>query len=229
VASHTFDLPLDEGENLICAVIYSGSGGFDFQIVGERGVGLASGDGIDPHRIDFELTADDGTIIERASMPLDLVKPIPAMPTRVDLEEVEPLAVLAEAAVTNFHANHPDQSRWYAGPDDLSAIAWLRQDGTDLLLTVAVTDDVAAEGDACLVVLADDEGQTLHEQRLDATVKNGRRWYRMNVSGTSSVDDVVRLNLRLLDDDGSGIGTKQQLDLGDVDRPASGVRLRLKS
>ncbi|MEM7809696.1 MAG: hypothetical protein AAF561_16420, partial [Planctomycetota bacterium] len=223
VADHTFTMPLKKGRNVVCAIVLSGSGGFDFTLAGERGIGLVTSGGVDPHRLDLELVGDDGTVMTRQSVPLDLADPVPAGLPDVALELTEPVALLGDADVQNFHLKHPDSSRWYGGTDDLSSTVWLRSTGDKVEVIVDVVDDVRHEGDGVVVVIHLEDGSALAaEPKPDQSGRHVALFNRAELPGT------FRLNVRILDDDGQNIGPKQQIDLGDVDAPETGLTQRLR-
>jgi hypothetical protein len=50
------------------------------------------------------------------------------------------MAVLDADDVVSFHAQQPDQSRWYGGDDDLSAVLWAGADHQHVYLVARVRD-----------------------------------------------------------------------------------------
>ena len=140
-------LPLEEGRNVIAVHVLSGSEGFALHYRSQREQAAAAG-GRPPDRLEATLRANGRSVVQQV-VPVSY---LPRLREVVDLDldaplsewlAYEPIAVLDEAAVHNFHEAHPDNSRWYGGPQDLSAIAWMRQAGEATHLVVAVRDDHA--------------------------------------------------------------------------------------
>jgi len=174
------------------------------------------------------------------------------------VDGLEPLAKLGEAHVRNFHQEHPDQTRWYQGEPDLSALLWLRRDGALLHVAVLTTDDdaqfAAEEGgigqhDHLRLVLADDGGvvrELLVARVADrAALAGNRDQVSASVARTGDGPPAgrtfyhVRLpvagwsgrtgRLSVEVADRDGDTLKQTLRFGDPSAPASGSRFRVSS
>jgi hypothetical protein len=185
--------------------------------------------------------------------PLSTTEPLDQLSTWMPLE---PLGVLGEESVKNLWMKEPDTSRWYGGAADLSGKAWLRDSGKTLDLFVAVTDDKQVDapdaahlkqGDSVRMVLADDAGTPLVDltggiiggkPALDQVVKevsfaasrspdagaSAQTLYHFTLPKTIVGAGPFRLNLSVLDNDSTFL--KQTLDLGDVNHPSAGLRLK---
>lgn len=175
LASHTFNLPLKAGRNTIAVAVLSGKGAWEIVFGGPKERQIAVTGGNDPDRVEVNVTSG-GQFLARQVIPLELREPVPALgalPAASPLGgwmSLEPLAELGSDSIRNLWLKEPDSSRWYKGPNDLSALAWLRDDGADLHLAVAVTDDKLvqpvsaqqpASGDSLRVILSDDAGKRL--------------------------------------------------------------------
>ena len=183
LSNQTFELPLRKGRNVLAVMVLSGSGGWNIEFGGPRERTLAQTNSA-PDKLTVTLSAN-GKTLSRQEVPLQLAAPVARIGTATDdytnWQTLEPLAVMGAESVTNFFVKEPDTSRWYKGEDDLSAQVWLRDDGTDLHLFVAVTDDDSVEAlsaaalnksDSLHLILSGDDGLQL----LDKTVGliNGR-------------------------------------------------------
>ena len=173
LADHTFNLPLKKGKNVISALTLSGSGGWKLEFGGPKERELALTAGTDPDRLEVSLVANGKTLSTQV-VPLQINAPIAkieSVPTNLaGWMELQPLAQLDGEAVTNFFVKEPDQSRWYKGEDDLSALVWLRESGANLQIALAVRDENSVEAptvaglkdaDSARVFLRDEGGKTL--------------------------------------------------------------------
>ena len=174
LADRTFELPLRAGQNVISALVLSGSGGWKLEFGGPKERALALSAGTDPDRAVISLVAADGKTLATQVVPLQLEAPVALVakaPQSLDeWMPLQPTAVLGEAEVTNFWVTEPEPSRWYKGADDLSALVWLRESGDNLLLYVAARDDKLVEAknaaeldkaDHLKLTLRDESGVTL--------------------------------------------------------------------
>jgi hypothetical protein len=253
LADHIFELPLRAGQNIIAFQCLSGSAGWSIEWAGPRERALAVSGGVPPDRLHAVLEDEQGRRLAERVLPLELQPAIPALGPTADPKQpeswrfLEPLGLLGEAEVTNRFAGEPDPSRWYQGPEDLSAVVWLREDGERLLLLTVVRDDMREPssgvgptdtGDALRVVFSGLDGKVLVDQTLTAAGKAGanqgearvlmRQWpgmgtvtcYLLPLGSDAVSESAFRLNLRVLDRD-RGL-QKQTLDLGNVDRPKQG-------
>lgn len=178
LADHTFNLPLKKGRNVLSVLVLSGSGGWNLDMGGPKERAIAVSAGTDPDRVVVSMRAGN-RVLARQVVPLKIASPVArtvgATPnTLSQWMPLEPLAILGESNVTNFFVKEPQQERWYHGENDLSALAWLRSDGSMLHFTVAVADvqwikaktpaDLKTS-DSLQIHLQDDNGKTL----LDVT------------------------------------------------------------
>ncbi|MEM6459384.1 MAG: LamG domain-containing protein [Planctomycetota bacterium] len=147
ITGHTFDVPLKAGDNLIAVRVLSGSGAWAFVTGGPEAVDAATHGDRAARRLELTLTQDGG---ELASLTLPLRETATATPLGPrgmpsDMTEWftrQPLAYLGEADMVNPHLVQPDTSKWWAGPQDASALAWAHTtDDRDLVLIVAVRDE----------------------------------------------------------------------------------------
>ncbi|MEM6459794.1 MAG: LamG domain-containing protein [Planctomycetota bacterium] len=141
--AHTFDVDLKRGWNDLEADVLSGSQGWKFLAAGPATVAAARRPESPPDRV--ELTLWEGNPSASAEPLARRVLPVVAVPAVAPSsagDETPPLAVLGAAFVNNPNESHPDTSRWYAGPDDLSAVVGLNAEGASALaLRVEVHDD----------------------------------------------------------------------------------------
>jgi hypothetical protein len=253
LADHLFELPLRAGRNVVAFQCLSGSRGWSIRWAGPRERALAVSGGVPPDRLRVTLVNEEGQKLAERMLPLELQAAVPplgrlARPTQPKAwRSLEPLVVLGEADVTNRFADEPDVSRWYQGEHDLSAVVWLRDDGKQLRMLVAVRDDVhdrasdakaADEADALRIVISDRDGRVLVDQTLPAAAPAAKavramsidraKWsdlgpvtaYLVAISADALGESTFRLSLRIFDSDNHTM--KQTLDLGDVELPSRG-------
>jgi len=258
--SHSFTLPLRAGRNTIAVTGFSGRGGWSVRYAGPKELALFTSGGIDPDRLTVTITDATHTIAQ-ADVPLELQGPVPPLGDIRPANDVqawmplEPLALLSSTEVTNLWVKEPDQTRWYKGQSDLSAIVWARQTPMDLQILARVSDDASvtapapeglAQHDAMRIVLAAADGTPF----LDATggmvngspaVKGSQdaRYaiqridtpqgpvtvYHVTIPRSAIPAEPFRLNLSVLDNDAGYL--KQTLDLGSVGTPQAGPPLSL--
>ncbi|MEM9883468.1 MAG: LamG-like jellyroll fold domain-containing protein [Planctomycetota bacterium] len=141
--AHTFEVDLKRGWNDLEADVLSGSQGWKFLAAGPDTVAAGRRPESPPDRV--ELTLWEGDPSASAEPLARRVLPVVAVPAITPSSAgggTPPLAVLGAESVDNPNASHPDTSRWYAGPDDLSAVVWLTaDDDAPLTLRIAVRDD----------------------------------------------------------------------------------------
>ena len=174
LADHAFTLPLKKGRNIVVVQVLSGSQGWSFDFGGPKERSRALSANNDPDSLAATLSVA-GAVVARQTASLHIQEPVPPLGnTPADQlsawQPLEPLVVLEGDAVKNLFMKEPDSSRWYTGARDLSGTIWLRDDGTNLHLFAAVTDDKLVQpatpaqlpqGDSLRVVLADDAGNKM--------------------------------------------------------------------
>ena len=257
LTNHLFELPLKAGRNVIAAQVQSGSQGWKLSFGGpaER---QAAQSGTLTDAVNVVLKSG-GNVLATQEVPLQISAPIPSLgqiqtPDALNSwMALEPLAVSNADAVTNLFVKEPDQTRWYQGDKDLSALLWLRADGDNLQLFVSVRDDKLVEAktpadlntsDALHVVLARGE-----EILADARAGLIGGTAQMSGKAAGIVARIARdenaeggaatlyrltipkalvgtqaFQLRLTVADNDGFGLKQTFNLGE----ASGIRLRAR-
>ncbi len=129
--------------------VLSGTAGFKLVFGEERDIATAQSGGQPPDRFEATVLSGGFTLAEQV-VPIAYQPPLPTfddLPPDAPLDSWlvhEPLAVLGEREIENGYEAHPDETRWYAGRDDLSAVAWLRDTGEGIDLIVTVRDDAAS-------------------------------------------------------------------------------------
>lgn len=168
LSAHTFDLPLEQGHNVIAVQVLSGSAGFRLVFGGEGDIATVESGGVHPDRIEATLKTAD-RVLATQTLPIIYQTTLPGFAELdrdaplADWLQREPAVVLGEGQIKNFHEAYPDQSRWYAGAADLSAVMWVRDAGQTIDIVVAVRDD--ADGKATNDAAAKTdilEGDALH-------------------------------------------------------------------
>ncbi|GAT32617.1 hypothetical protein TSACC_21016 [Terrimicrobium sacchariphilum] len=258
--SHTFTLPLHAGRNTIAVTGFSGSGGWVVDYAGPKELAIFTSGGVDPDRLTVSIQSA-GQQIARTDIPFQVQGPVPPLGDIANPDQpagwlpLEPFALLGSSELTNLWVKEPDQSRWYTGEKDLSAIVWTRQTTESLhiflsvmddRMTAASTSDQLPQNDAVRLVLAGADGKPV----LDATggLVNGsaasigskeatfaiqreestsiaRITYHITIAKSSLPSQPLRLNLSVLDNDAGYL--KQTLDLGQVSQPKAGPLLNL--
>ncbi len=249
LADHLFNLPLKKGQNVISALVLSGSGGWKLEFGGPKERALAQSGGTDPDRVEISLVTN-GKVVSTQVVPLQIEAPIPSVGAALPQNPaqwmpLQPLAQLGEAQITNFFVKEPDQSRWYRGEKDLSALVWLRESGANLHLAVAVTDDQLVEAKTVAQLAAHDNLRALVRDEngkplVDVTaglvasqaqssgtrgvfaqiVREGdRTFYTLTMPKTLVGSAPFRLSLAIGDNDSNFL--KQKLDLSE----GAGLRL----
>jgi hypothetical protein len=143
---HLFDLHLKKGLNLLVCKVLSGSQGFTLAIGSPDEIEGASG-------TSTRNTAQLTYRFDKSSIVSDVVRiaylrPVePLGNLKIDSpldawERFVPNIVLGDRNVVNLHFKDPDASLWWKGYSDLSAVAWLRGDASNLYLVIQVTDDI---------------------------------------------------------------------------------------
>jgi hypothetical protein len=255
-ADHPFDLPLHAGRNLIVVEVLAGKLGWQLNYSGPKE--LAAAMGRDPDQLKVTIAADNTTLAQQ-TFPLQLQPSLPALtagekPDQLETwRPLEPLVVLGSGSIKNLWFQEPDQSRWYKGDTDLSATAWLRDDGTHLQLYVAVTDDKLvqattaaglSQSDSLRVVLAGDDNKPLLDltcglvanqtatqgdlkgATCDVTRRDAdsQTLYLVTIPKSLVGTNPFRLNLSVSDNDDGYL--KQTLEAGDVSHPQNGLRVK---
>jgi len=261
IASHPFTLPLKKGRNIIVVEVLSGSGGWSLDFGGPKERQIALTGGNDPDHVTVIMTAA-GKVLARDTASLQVQGPVPPLGDINDTAKLEnwmplePLAVLDAAAAHNLWMKAPDQSRWYGGGKDLSAIVWLRDDGEKLHLFAAVTDDKLVQAtapeklpqcDSLRVVIANDQGKPIADSTVglvnNSAALIGTKLANVSVArqekpgeGPATLYHVTMprstlgtqpLRLSLSIADNDAGYLKQTLDLGDVSNPINGDRFIL--
>ncbi len=157
VLTHVFTAHLNQGHNLLAVRVLSGSAGWQLISGGPQAIASArrERDGV-----------YDGAIVELHQGKRLLahenvrIEMLPAVAPAGDGRQWEPTAPeSALGAVQNFHDKNPDTAKWYKGPADLSGRVWVRtRSDDDLMVAVAVRDDIATPGDYVVLRLAWGEG-----------------------------------------------------------------------
>ncbi len=240
ITAHVFDMPLRAGWNLIAVRVLSGSAGWLLASGGPEAVGAALHSDAPPRRVEVTLTGPDGAERARrvAAVPEPMIAPpLPegGLPTAASgWFTRQPLAKLGEAELINEHLVQPDQSRWWAGEADLSALAWAYSDEQSLWITLAVRDDKHVDGaDAVRVVLQPIDpgltsqasagvtfatpgaaepgydGQQTGTWKIKRDKARGLTWYHLQAPRAALGGPGANLVLEVHDDD--GWGAKQRL------------------
>ncbi|MEM7809018.1 MAG: hypothetical protein AAF561_12990, partial [Planctomycetota bacterium] len=237
LADHQFSADLKQGVNVLCGVVLSGSSGFDFRFGGPNEVALAGGE--PPiNRLSLRLVDNDGQTITQGTWPMQLIAPIPGLGDAEpgdsqSWKHLPPAAVLGAEQVANPNEKHPDTTRWYGGPDDLSAKLWVRDDplNSRVLVVAAVTDDHKHEGDAASIAIVSNDGAVPMEVDLQrAGSVDGRQVWLAELARSDLPAGGFRLFATITDDDGTfdGVeGPKQTIHLGDAGTFLSGLPLIL--
>ncbi|MEM6391531.1 MAG: LamG domain-containing protein [Planctomycetota bacterium] len=148
--AHTFEIDLKRGWNTLEADALSGSQGWNLLAASPDTVDAARHATSPPDRVELTLWrgepgGSDGPLATRVV----LVQAVPSIhPVDRDAaaDQTPPTVVLGNEAIENPNESHPDTSRWYGGPDDLSALLWINtttdpaRGGTSLQLRLQITD-----------------------------------------------------------------------------------------
>ncbi len=214
--AHQFDMPLRAGKNLIVARVLSGSQGFRLTCGGPQELAAAKTSAGPGDDLSLSLKVGDQTIA-RQRVALSRRTVLGASPAPFDgpiaaLGHDEPAGDLLEGQITNEWAKQPDSSKWYKGPDDLSASVWAYADTRSLQVLVAVRDDTPRAGDDVRLSIAtpDHAIRTLAASDAKAAVTRtagpgGTMWYRFTIRRTTISSNVVSINVEVVDDDFGGV------------------------
>lgn len=144
--THTFDIPLKAGDNLLSVKILSGSQGWRF-LVGspDELASLSTGRPLQPG-LTLTLRGPDNAPLATRFAPIEFVPEIPSRPQPAPLDHAAwqrllPTAHLGPDHIQNDYQKEPDATRWYRGETDLSATLWLADTPNATILDLAVTDD----------------------------------------------------------------------------------------
>jgi len=143
---HPFKINLKKGQNLLVCRALAGSQGFTLAIGSPEQLEKASG-AAKRNGVQLKYTYNDTNTVSQ-SLDLNFLRPVEALgdltfASPLDAwERFVPNIVLDDKNLTNLHFKNPDQSLWWKGYGDLSAVAWLRADKDNLYLLIKVTDDV---------------------------------------------------------------------------------------
>lgn len=264
LADHKFTLPLKAGKNTLAVGVLSGSYGWKVEIGGPKERGLAETAGTDPDRLVLSLRSGGEGVEARKIVPLPIRSALAPLKEPGSLDDLktwlalDPVAELDDSAVTNEWDKEPDQSRWYKGTDDLSALAWLRPQGGKLHLAVAVRDDKMAPPasgdeigtrDGLRVVLADETGKVISDTSaglvagqavLAGDTKDAAATIIRNENTAEgpvtfyhltlpkSLVGTKPFRLNLAVSDADENFPKQTLSLGDPAQPHKGIRLAVE-
>lgn len=240
LSAHTFELPLKAGWNLLAVRVLGGSQGWRLLAGGPEATALALASGAPPQRLELILADPQGKQLAKRILPVAAALAAPPTPKGFDFAKLadwqtaEPTFLLGESQVTNLHVQHPDSSRWYAGPNDLSATVWLRSQAGRLLLAVCVKDNRHApadnEGDELVLTFSGEQPRTvrlrcaadgpsiLTPADTDAvkarTVREGdRTWYLLSLAPHQTAPSIERFQLRVNDNDGDGVKQLLKFDI----------------
>lgn len=203
ILSHVFKAQLRQGRNLIAVRVNSGSDGFRLVSGGPDEVAAArrerSGD---RDALVVELLRGDRSLA-REPVVVEVLRPVDRLAGTADWSSQ---AIDGQSgAVTNLFVAQPETTRHYHGEADLSARMWLRQDGDDLVVAVAVRDDVRKPGDKVIVRLA--SGPLLDKRSETAAVQRSRddgaglAWYELRVPKARIGADRFAIQIEVDDDD----------------------------
>lgn len=249
ISLHPFKLSLKPGRNVLAVLVTSGRGGWDVHYGGPKELQIARQAGDDPENLTVVMKSSSGRMLSRQKTAFTMRAAVPALGGVSRPEQwlqLEPLAVLGSDAVSNFWVKEPDSSRWHKGDKDLSAVTWLRDDGSRLQLFVSVTDDKLAEQDSLQLVIADEAGKSLltvtgglvegravttttaagvefKAVRRETAGVDGTTLYQVSFPKAAVQGRAFLVNVQVNDDDAGYL--KQVLKLGDVAEPAQGLRL----
>ncbi|MEM9882954.1 MAG: LamG-like jellyroll fold domain-containing protein [Planctomycetota bacterium] len=146
ITGHTFDVPLRAGHNLVAVRVLSGSGAWAFVAGAPEAVDAALDGERAGRRLELSLTQDGDTLAELVAplTPTMTATPLARRGSSDDAADGstrQPLAYLGEPDMVNPHLVQPDKSKWWAGPEDASALVWANTDNDrGLVLAVAVRD-----------------------------------------------------------------------------------------
>lgn len=257
ISLHPFKLRLKAGRNVIAVIVGSGRHGWEINFGGPKELRVARDANDDPDTVTVTMKSADGATLAHQTEPLAIGSAVP--PLGVSTGEwpanwlrLEPLAVLGSDAVVNHWVKEPDQTRWYAGERDLSAVVWLREDAGRLRILAAVSDDrvvqapsVAGLGshDAARLLLADASSKPLLDMtaglvggkaaatsapsgvEFDVVRREGAdatTYYQWTLPAGLTKDAPFTINLLVTDNDAGYL--KQTLSLGNVNAPTEGRR-----
>ncbi len=231
ITDHMFEMPLKQGRNLLVVKVQSGSQGWKLYMGSPGQVAQALNPTLIP-QVNWVMQSDR-LPPARHAVRVELGEPVAALPTSVsnpaELRAWQTLPVdfvLPETGLRNFYEKQPDSSRWWQGPDDLSAVGWVRQVGGMVHVVVQVRDDKhvgATSGehhDRLLVTVTPSVmgavkvqptvEQALTGKRIDGNVTMYHLQLPVGDLGLSG-DAVMQLRVQDTDD---GQILKQELDLG---------------
>lgn len=228
------ELPLKKGDNLVAIKVLGGKGGWSVTLPPPAALPAL----LDPCHagdfIDLSLADEAGKEIARERLAIEPVLRVsraagpgafPILPNR------PPDFSLESANVTNHFDKLPDSTKFWQGPEDLSAEGWLAADDGHLYLLVQVRDGEdrpaseaaqLTESDSLLLALAHGDAVGMYRigrvggkaavvpetpglaaGGVDATVERtpGVTSYRITLDRRIVGDEVFRLNVAANDDD----------------------------
>lgn len=228
------DVPLKKGDNLIAIKVLGGKGGWSVTLPPPAALPAL----LDPRRsgdfVDLSLADEAGKEIARERLAIEPVLRVSrvagqgAFPV---LPDGPPVFSLESAHVTNHFDKLPDSTKFWQGPDDLSAEGWLGGDDLHLYLLVQVRDSEdrpatetaqLAESDSLLLAVARGEAVGMYRvgrvgektvvvpenpgssaDGIAATVERtpGATVYRITLDRRLVGDGVFRLNIAANDND----------------------------
>ncbi len=143
IDSHEFEITLKKGPNLIVAEVLSGSQGYQLDCAGSDELAEIRGKG---QSFDLELWSASGRMAS-LHLPVATRNVIPQIGDLYtgdvdDIAKREPAGRLDETTVINNWSLEPDSSKWWKGSADLSGTVWLGSDQKQLVVAIAVRDDI---------------------------------------------------------------------------------------
>lgn len=191
--AHAFELPLARGTNELTAIVLSGSQGFRLAFAPPEILRTARERRAAPEVLQADLHVAHRPPT-RLAIPLDpgapgrawpgaLLDALPLPPTGAAapaaverlltaLDTIAPDFVPPESALHNRWTAEPDASRWWKGPDDLSARLWRIRTGDADEFLLCVRDDVHTEGDRLELLCSGEPDRTATVRlRSDGTLE----------------------------------------------------------
>ncbi len=144
--SHTFDVPVRKGRNLVAFKVLSGSMGFKLVTGGPDDLRAAL-TGTSPERLVELSLRREGRLIARQAVTLAVfesprvLRPAFWNEPRDAWFTLAPQFTLDAVRLRNLYEIEPDSRRWYRGASDLSAEGWIATREDNLLIALRVKDD----------------------------------------------------------------------------------------
>lgn len=144
--SHTFDIPVRKGRNLVAFRVLSGSMGF-LLVTGGPGDLRAALTGSSPERV-IELSLKrEGRMVARQAVSMAVFDAPRSLGSgfwdepRDPWFRLAPQFTLDAVRLHNLFEIEPDSRRWYRGAADLSAAGWIATRENNLVVVLRVQDD----------------------------------------------------------------------------------------